>query len=272
MKFAESLLVAAAFFFLAVFGADAQDMSARRSDMLEWTMRDSLRQALVSVPDNLPSDAESPLVFVFHGRRGTIDRSMRKMYVYKLWSEAIVVYPQGLWSEGGKAGAGNGWIMPKVGDYGRDIEFFDALLDTLRRRYRIDERRIYCMGHSNGGGFVQGLWAVRGDVFAAVASVHSGTGRMSKRILDMRRPKPVFFAGGSSDEIVRYDRVLDAVYSAAELNGCKTNGRKVSEFVRLFRSPEGNDVAAYLHSGGHSFPEEALPHIVEFFMAHPRKP
>ncbi len=270
MKPLKPLLIAA-FLCIATLGADAQDISARRSGMLEWTMRDSLRRALVSVPADMPSDAESPLVFVFHGRRGTCDRAMRKMYVHKLWQEAIVVYPQGLWTEGGKVGAGNGWTMPKVGDYGRDIEFFDTLLDTLRHRYRIDERRIYCMGHSNGGGFVQGLWSVRGDVFAAVASVHSGTGRMTRQILDMRRPKPVFFAGGESDGIVRYDRVLDAVYSAAALNGCEPNGRKTSEHVRMFFSPNGDDVAAYLHSGGHRFPEEALPHIVEFFKSHYRK-
>lgn len=270
MKHLKPLFIAF-FLCLATLGADAQNISSRRSEMLAWTMRDSLRQALVSVPADMPSDAEAPLVFVFHGRRGTIDRVMRKMYVHKLWQEAIVVYPQGLWSEGGKVGAGNGWIMPKVGDCGRDIEFFDALLDTLRHRYRIDEKRIYCMGHSNGGGFVQGLWSVRGDVFAAVASVHSGTGRMTKQILDMRRPKPVFFAGGSSDAIVNYDRVLDAVYTAAEINGCKPNGRKISEHVRLFHSPEGDDVAAYLHSGGHRFPEEALPHIVDFFKSHTKR-
>ena len=270
MKTPKPLLVVAVLC-VAALSARAQNPSAHRSEMLECTVRDSLRRALVFAPADMPSDRELPLVFVFHGRRGTIDRAMRKMYVHELWDEAIVVYPQGLWSPGGKSGAGNGWIMPKEGNYGRDIEFFDALLDTLRHRFRIDERRIYCMGHSNGGGFVQGLWSVRGDVFAAVASVHSGTGRMSKRILDMRRPKPVFFAGGSSDEIVRYDRVLDAVYSAVELNGCKTKGRKMSEHVRLFRSSDGNDVAAYLHSGGHRFPEEALPHIVGFFRSHPRK-
>jgi putative poly(3-hydroxybutyrate) depolymerase len=270
MKTLKSLLIVAALC-VAALSARAQNSSAHRSEMLECTVRDSLRRALVFAPAGMPSDGEVPLVFVFHGRRGVIEKASRRMCVHELWGDAVVVYPQGLWTTGGVVGAGYGWVMPTADDCGRDIEFFDALLDTLRHRFRIDERRIYCMGHSNGGGFVQALWSVRGDVFAAVASVHSGTGRMSKRILDMRRPKPVFFAGGSFDEIVRYDRVLDAVYSAVELNGCKPNGRKMSEHVRLFRSPDGNDVAAYLHSGGHRFPEEALPHIVGFFRSHPRK-
>lgn len=249
-------------------GAQTAD---RRCEILEWMMSDSLRRALVIAPDDKRSGSEAPLVFVFHGRRGTIERAMRKMHIHDMWKEAIVVYPQGLWSKGGKSGSGNGWTMPKADDCGRDIEFFDALLDTLLHKFRVDKNRIYCMGHSNGGGFVQGLWSVRGDIFAAVASVHSGTGRITESVLNMRSPKPVFFAAGSSDEIVSYDRAPDAVYSAVRLNGCDFDGREISGHLRLFRSPDGNDVAAYLHSGGHRFPDEVLPPIAEFFKSHPRK-
>lgn len=264
-------LFTAAFICAATLCAEAQNASGRHPETLEWTVRDSLRHAVVFAPADIRSDAEAPLVFVFHGRRGTAEKAAKRMYIHELWHEAIVVYPQGLWTAGGIVGAGNGWVMPTEEDCGRDIEFFDAMLDTLERRFNIDKNRIYCMGHSNGGGFVQALWSVRGGVFAAAAPVHSGAGRVPESVLANRRPKPVFFAGGSSDEIVRYDKVLDAVYSAAKLNGCKTEGRETSENIRLFRSPEGNDVAAYLHSGGHRFPEEALPHIVGFFRSHSRK-
>ena len=43
------------------------------------------------------------------------------------------------------------------------------MLTTLKKDYRVDEKRIYATGHSNGGGFTYLLWAARGDVFAAVA-------------------------------------------------------------------------------------------------------
>lgn len=243
----------------------------RRYETMEWTIRDTLRRASVFVPADTPSDHGAPLVFVFHGRGGTAEGASRRMYVHEFWSEAIVVYPQGLRTVGGVVASGNGWVVPDTEDCGRDIEFFDAMLDTLLHKFRVDENRIYCMGHSNGGGFVQALWAVRGEIFAAVAPIHSGAGRVPDSLLSLRRPKPVFFAAGSSDETVRYDRALDAVYSAVRLNGCEPDGRKTSEHVRLFRSSDGNDVAAYLHSGEHRFPEEALPPIAEFFKSHPRK-
>ncbi|WP_152052632.1 alpha/beta hydrolase family esterase [Tautonia marina] len=52
-----------------------------------------------------------------------------------------------------------------------DLAFFDALLDEITRRWRIDPDRIYAAGHSNGGAMALRLAAERSEVFAAVASV-----------------------------------------------------------------------------------------------------
>ena len=41
-------------------------------------------------------------------------------------------------------------------------------------RRTIDPRRVYAMGHSNGGGFTYVLWAARGDRFAAYGPSSSG--------------------------------------------------------------------------------------------------
>ena len=51
----------------------------------------------------------------------------------------------------------------------RDLKFFDAMLADLIKEGRVDERRVYATGHSNGGAFTYLLWAERGDVFAAFA-------------------------------------------------------------------------------------------------------
>jgi len=60
-----------------------------------------------------------------------------------------------------------GWQFA-AGDYGdRDLKFFDAMLASLRQDYRVDNKRIFVTGHSNGGGFSYLLWAERPGVFAA---------------------------------------------------------------------------------------------------------
>ncbi|MEI9864297.1 MAG: hypothetical protein WDN00_07025 [Limisphaerales bacterium] len=45
------------------------------------------------------------------------------------------------------------------------MKFFDAVLARLKQDYKVDAKRIYCTGHSNGGGFTYLLWLARGDVF-----------------------------------------------------------------------------------------------------------
>jgi len=70
----------------------------------------------------------------------------------------------------GSGGEETGWQW-EAGQHGdRDLAFFDAVLAAMKKTGRVDERRIYAAGHSNGGIFVYLLWAVRGDVFAAFAT------------------------------------------------------------------------------------------------------
>ena len=92
--------------------------------------------------------------------------------MHELWPEAVVVYMQGLSTPGrltDPEGKKPGW-QSAAGDQGdRDLKFFDALLATLKQEYKIDERRIYSTGHSNGGGFTYLLWSARPNMFAAVA-------------------------------------------------------------------------------------------------------
>ena len=58
----------------------------------------------------------------------------------------------------------------------RDLKFVDAILKTLREKYKVDDRRIFATGHSNGGGFTYLLWAARGKELAAIAPVAAGAG------------------------------------------------------------------------------------------------
>ena len=51
------------------------------------------------------------------------------------------------------------------------------MLARLKTDYKVDDKRIYSTGHSNGGGFTYLLWAARGDVFAAFAPSAGGRAR-----------------------------------------------------------------------------------------------
>ena len=86
------------------------------------------------------------------------------------------------------------------GDYDdRDLKFFDAVLARLKQDYRVDAKRIYATGHSNGGGFSYLLWLTRGDVFAAVAPCAA----VAKYAAQLK-PKPAMHIAGEKDPLVKF--------------------------------------------------------------------
>ncbi len=225
------------------------------------------RQALVVYPTDKDSISK-PLVFVFHGRTGTMEGAMKRMAIHKYMPDAVVVYPQGLWGEGAIF-KGYGWELPTTEQESRDIPFFDALLHKVCAEYRIDTNRIYAMGHSNGAGFTHALWALRGDIFAAFAPSASGANPLGE-LVERQIAKPVFFIGGEADEIVPIRNIRKCIDRAVIRNGCDKAQRMSGGVVR-YPSAEGNDVETYIHHGGHRFTEDELPLIANFFARHSKQ-
>jgi len=242
-------------------------LGAAQAERLTWTVDGVTREALVYVPAKIPAGG-APLVFAFHGHGGSMTQASRSFPIHEKWPEAIVVYPQGLPTVGqltDPKGDRAGWQgRAGVGD-DRDLKFFDVMLAGLRERHRIDQTRTYATGHSNGGGFTYLLWAERGDMFAALAPSSALLARGFQKF----KPKPVLHLASPQDELVRFgwqQRMLDYVL---KLNGCAALKPDVMGYT-AYPSKSGNDVAVYLHTGGHKYPSEVAPElIVKFFQAHP---
>ena len=130
----------------------------------------------------------------------------KKMDIHNHWANAIVVYPQGMWGEG-RYYEGFGWVIPDGEDEGRDIRFFDVLLDYMLKNYNVDSCNIYAAGHSNGSAFTHAFWAFRGDKFRGFMASSSSSAKLKSNAAK-RVPKPVFIIGGIEDELVK-QKVLD---------------------------------------------------------------
>lgn len=252
---------------LLLAGLTGQGWAAADLQHLSWTVGGVTREALVHVPA-APAPGGAPLVFAFHGHGGSMTQASRSFPLHEKWPEAIVVYPQGLPTVGqltDKAGAQAGWqgMAGTQGD--RDLKFFDVMLADLRQRYRVDERRIYATGHSNGGGFTYLLWAERGDVFAALAPSSALLARGFQKF----QPKPALHIGSPQDELVKFSwqqRMIDYVL---KLDGCGPFQPAAMGYT-LYPSTSGHEVGIYLHAGGHRYPGDVAPDlIVKFFQAHP---
>ncbi|MES2459755.1 MAG: dienelactone hydrolase family protein [Armatimonadota bacterium] len=214
----------------------------------EWQIDGVLREALVALP---PKTAGAPLIFAFHGHGGTAGFAARRWRLHTLWPEAIVVCPQGMPTVTPRdlAGTRSGWqMLDLTAKPNRDLRFFDALLETARKEWKCDAKRLYVTGHSNGGGFTYYLWGQKPTLFAALAPVSGG----GERLIRDAKPCPLLVIGAKNDPIVSWDTQQRAIEAAKKVNGS--------------RAP----VEVSLHDGGHTYPDDAPEKIIAFFRKHHR--
>ncbi len=238
--------------------------------LLSWKIDGVTRDGMVHIPDSAKSKP-TPIIFAWHGHGGSMKNAANSFGYHKLWPEAISVYLQGLNTPGrltDPEGKKPGW-QGRVGDQGdRDLRLFDAVLAQLKRDYKIDDRRIYSTGHSNGGGFTYLLWAARGDVFAAMAPSSAAGAR--KDDMDLK-PKPVLHVAGEKDPLVKFEWQKLAMDKVRQINNCG-EGRPWggSKLCTEYVSSSGNPVVTCIHPGNHAFLKEAPTLIVKFFKEHPK--
>jgi len=216
------------------------------------------RTALVFAP-SVPS-SHPPVVFAFHGHMGTSRQASRSFEIQKEWPNAVVVYPQGLPTPSplvDRQGRFPGWAL-EAEETNRDIRFFDGLFRDVMRTYHGDPKRVFAMGHSNGGAFVYTLWAMRGDLFAGFGSAEAAGARRYKL-----QPKPIFVTIGSRDAIVRPAVQHLSFNDVLMVNHGSTSG---SPF-----GPKGTEFTGkvptvlWQYDGGHAFPRDSVPSMVAFF-------
>ena len=214
----------------------------------EWSVKGAKRTAIVVLPAKTEG---APIVFGFHGHGGNGGYCARRWNLQKLWPEAIFVYPNGLPTqtprdpEGGKPG----WMMFGGGLLpNRDLEFFNAMLETARKEWKVDEKQLYCTGHSNGGGFTYYLWGQRPELFAALGVVAAS----GERLIRAAKPCPLMHIGAKNDPIVKWEGQQAVIDAAKKLNGSKA------------------PVEVVMHDGGHEYPSIAPEKLITFFKKYRR--
>ncbi len=191
--------------------------------------------------------------------------------MHQHWPEAIAVYMQGLNTPGrltDPEGKKSGWQMRPGDQHDRDLKFFDAVLEQLEKDYKVDPKRIYCTGHSNGGAFTYLLWETRGDVLAAIAPSASAGPFWDKMKLS---PKPVLHLAGEKDTLVKYEWQQRTMEIVRRINKCAPDGKPWEGKLAgpgvciVYESKEGTPCWCFIHPGGHTFPAAAPQLIAEFF-------
>ena len=154
---------------------DSSNINIPDTTWLELNHDGVLREALVYLPKSSEGTEAIPLLLNFHGYGGSAANHLLTSDFRQLAEEQIflLAYPQGSLFDGSphwNPSPPSATNKSTVDDFG----FIESLVDNLSANYRIDEKRVYAVGYSNGAMLAFGLAGYRGERIAAVGSV-SGT-------------------------------------------------------------------------------------------------
>ena len=128
------------------------------------------RSFIVYVPSSYNASSQSPLLFNFHGGGGTSSDFINftnDMRPIADTANFIAVYPQAAVDP---TDGSNSWLH-KTPTTHNDVNFIEAIIDTLSNDYNIDNDRVYACGYSEGGIFSYELGCRLNDRIAAFSSV-----------------------------------------------------------------------------------------------------
>ena len=147
-----------------------------------------------------------PLVLVLHGAGGNADQVARITGMSEIADKApfIAVFPEGTarkehglltWNAGNCCG----YAYENQVD---DVGFIRALVGSLSAEYRVDPKRVYAVGMSNGGILAYRLACELSDTFAAIGVV---AGAFNVSPCRPTRPVALVIFHGTADEHVLYE-------------------------------------------------------------------
>lgn len=245
---------------LSLFAGIVLSLTAPRQapKLIRLDVDGQTREALIFMPARL--GPHTPVIFGFHGHGGNSYQASKSFGLQTAWPEAICVYPQGLPTKGGiydPQGKYNGWAG-EPSETNKDIRFFDSLHNAVLTQWGGDRRRVFAMGHSNGGFFMYTLWQMRPDRFAALGSFEAAKGRLNPTV-----PKPFFVSIGSKDQLVPPMLMRRSLKAIMRLEGSSQQGTPFGSYGTLY--PGIQPVALWAYDGNHTFPKDAVPYMVDFF-------
>lgn len=207
-------------FLAACLLALATSVNAQKTETLSLRVEGKTRSCIIHVPAGIN---KPPVAFFVHGAGGKGFWFQRETKADETADREkfITVYPSA--SSDGEAGT---WEdMQGTSNF----PFFFAVLDTLDARYKIDRKRIYMTGFSQGGFISYAAACFYSDVFAAIAP-SSGH---SPQTCALKRPVPVFMTFGAKEGPASFIKDLDAWVKMDKCPPGPVNSKPTSKIGRV---------------------------------------
>ena len=213
-------------------------------------------------PAGFDATKPAPLILVLHayGSDATAIEEYFDLDPVASAHGALVAYPLGTLDSRDK----RFWDATNVCcDFDRtgidDVAYLGALIDDVATHYKVDARRIFVAGQSNGAFMAHRLACDLPDRIAAVVAT-SGANWAGSLLCQPSQPVAVLQVQGTEDPLVRYDgerlpfglqlyvSALDSIARWADHNGCAANPTTAAN-LDLVAALEGTETTVERYSG-----------------------
>lgn len=166
------------------------------------TIHEKQRYYLLYIPKDIDRTKAVPLILAFHGGGSNPEQFAKVSQLNERGGEHlgyIIAYPAGyknFWH------AGDNCCGPPYEENIDDVAFVQAVVKDIVSILRIDEKRIFATGYSNGGNMTYRLACELSEQIAAVAINASSLGLSTCK---PKRPMPVLHFHGTADTFHPYE-------------------------------------------------------------------
>lgn len=192
------------------------------------------RQVEVHVPPGYQEDEPAPLLVLLHGYGTTGQIQSAYLGLEEAVDEAgmLYVHPDGVTNKIDKQywNATDACCGPRTGAPD-DSAYLAAVIAQVKDDYNVDPRRVFLVGHSNGGFMSYRMSCDHADEIAAIVSLEAATFADPKDCAPSE-PVAILEVHGTGDRTIRYDggeiagraypSATTTVETWAAYNGCST--------------------------------------------------
>jgi polyhydroxybutyrate depolymerase len=205
----------------------------------------------VDVPDGYDKTQPHPLIVLLHGYGGD-GAQIDAYFGFAALANAqqlLVARPDGTVDDAGhRFWNATDACCNYYNSYVDDVAFLNALIDDVKKKYNVDSRRVFIVGHSNGA-FMAHRMAC--DSAARVAGIvaHAGVVWNSESACQPTAPVAVLQVHGDHDTVVPFSGTLgqpSAVRTVAiwaQKNGCTGGLQATGETLDLDVMLPGNETS-----------------------------
>ncbi|HEY8090128.1 MAG TPA: hypothetical protein VIF09_19840 [Polyangiaceae bacterium] len=224
------------------------------------------RPYTLHVPSGYKAGTPTPVLFMFHGFgiSGDVEEAYMQLQGVSDAHGFLYVYSTGTLSKPTDGGLGSTfWNATNACcdfyDSGvDDVQYFDAMLDDLQSKYSVDPKRVFVVGHSNGGFMSHRLACDRASRVAAIVSLEGA------QWLDLSKCNPsapvsvvevhgdadqtIYFDGGSTQSAA-YPGALATMGDWGSRNGCTGALAATGQTLDLVADLPGSETAVEAYAG-----------------------